>query len=76
MTRSSVPDFTLHGRAFECWSDEGQYIWISGNLRVGRIPGGPACWATANGQRLTGFYPNLKQAMVAAVMAAGRRKAA
>ena len=76
MTRSSVPNFTIGGHAFQCWSDAGEYIWISGNLRVGRIPGGPACWAAVNGQRLTGHHFNLKSAMAAAVMAAPRKRAA
>ena len=75
MTRSPF-QFTIAGHAFECWSDGQSYIWISGNLRVGRIPGGPACWAAVNGQRLTGFYRDLKSAMAAAVMAAPRKRAA
>lgn len=76
MTRSSVPNFTIAGHVFQCWIDAGEYLWIAGTLRVGRIPGGPSCWATANGQRLTGVYPNLKAAMMGAAMAAGRRRAA
>jgi hypothetical protein len=74
--RSEVPDFWTQGKCWECWVVGGDYVWRSGSLSAGRIPGTGEHWAVSHGKRLTGTYNTLETAMIAAIQAAAKRRAA